>query len=297
MKKQYQPWFRVALQIRGSVIPAIAKQVIVCGGFAVLISLFYAQKYPVSLSLGSFLPSVGIVLGLLLVFRTNTAYDRFWEGRRLWGSIIINSTNLARRVWVAVEEIEPGDREKKNDILRLIAAFSVAVKLNLRTEPLDENLKEFISPSVYSKLKTAKTPPLEIVVFISEYLQQQANRKALDPYQLPALQNILDEMVGSLKGCQRILRTPIPFAYAIHLKQLLLIYCLLLPFQLVKDLQWWTGPIVALISFTVFGIEAIGLEIENPFGYDTNDLPLDNFCATIRGNIEDLITLTPGEKR
>jgi putative membrane protein len=84
-----------------------------------------------------------------------------------------------------------------------------------------------------------------------------------------------------------------PLAYAIHLKQLLLLYCLLIPFQFVKDLEFWTGPIVAVISFTLFGIEAIGIEIENPFGYDANDLPLDAICATMKRNIEDLISLTP----
>ena len=94
-------------------------------------------------------------------------------------------------------------------------------------------------------------------------------------------------------GCERILKTPMPLAYAIHLKQLLLIYCLLLPFQMVDKLGFWTGAIVALISFTLFGIEEIGLEIENPFGYDANDLPLDAICNTMKRNIEDLITLTP----
>jgi putative membrane protein len=84
-----------------------------------------------------------------------------------------------------------------------------------------------------------------------------------------------------------------PLAYAIHLKQLLLIYCLLLPFQLVSNLGWWTGVIVALISFTLFGIEEIGIEIEDPFGHDKNDLPLDAICSTMLRNIEDLITLTP----
>lgn len=97
-------------------------------------------------------------------------------------------------------------------------------------------------------------------------------------------------------GCQRILKTPIPLAYAIHLKQLLLLYCLFLPFQFVKELKIWTGPIVTLISFTVFGIEAIGIEIENPFGYDANDLPLDTICASIKRNIEDLISLTPEDE-
>ena len=110
------------------------------------------------------------------------------------------------------------------------------------------------------------------------------------------MQNLLSSMVDCLGGCERILKTPIPLAYAIHLKQLLLIYCLLLPFQLVKDLGWLTGAIAALVSFTLLGIEEIGIEIENPFGYDRNDLPLDGICSTMQRNIEDLITLTPSIK-
>jgi putative membrane protein len=100
-------------------------------------------------------------------------------------------------------------------------------------------------------------------------------------------------MVDVLGGCERILKTPIPPAYSIHLKQLLLIYCLTLPFQIVSQLQWWTAPIVCLVSFAVFGIEEIGIEIENPFGDDLNDLPLDNICRTMKINIEDLISFAP----
>lgn len=101
-------------------------------------------------------------------------------------------------------------------------------------------------------------------------------------------------MADSLGGCERILRTPMPLGYAIHLKHLLLIYCLLLPFQVVHNSGWWTGAIVALIliCFTLFGIEEIGIEIENLFGYDAT-LPLDAICHMMKRNIEDLITLTP----
>jgi putative membrane protein len=107
------------------------------------------------------------------------------------------------------------------------------------------------------------------------------------------MQELLNEMVNAMGGCERILKTPMPLAYAIHLKQLLLLYCLTLPFQFVSELSWWTGAIVALISFTLFGIEEIGIEIENPFGRDPNDLPLDTICQTMLRNIEDLMTLTP----
>ena len=92
--------------------------------------------------------------------------------------------------------------------------------------------------------------------------------------------------------CERILTTPIPLAYSIHLKQLLLIYCLSLPFQMVGQLEWMTAPIVALISFTLLGIEEIGIQIEDPFGHDANDLPLDRICNNMMRNIEDLIVVS-----
>ncbi|HEY9643352.1 MAG TPA: bestrophin family ion channel, partial [Coleofasciculaceae cyanobacterium] len=145
----------------------------------------------------------------------------------------------------------------------------------------------------YAKLKTMNNPPLEIAVWIQDYLQQQSYRHCLDNFQLHHMLQTLNIMVDSLGGCERILKTPIPLAYAIHLKQLLLIYCFTLPFQFVEELNWWTGAIVVLISFTLFGIEEIGIEIENPFGRDANDLPLDSFCETMQRNINDITTLEP----
>ncbi len=286
-------WFRLALRLKGSVIPSILSRVLGCGLFGVFISLVYSFKLPVSQPIFStVIPS--IVLGLLLVFRTNTAYERFWEGRKLWGGLVNNTRNLARQIWVDIAEVKPEDRTKKISALRLLVAFAVATKLHLRSEPVNTELEGLLSSSQYFKLKTMNHPPLEIAFWIGDYLQQQSQRQTLNHYQLPTLQGLLNNLVDILGGCERILKTPIPLAYAIHLKQLLLLYCLLLPFQFVAQLGWWTGPMVALVSFTLFGIEEIGIEIENPFGYDTNDLPLDAICATMRRNIEDLITLTPG---
>jgi putative membrane protein len=102
----------------------------------------------------------------------------------------------------------------------------------------------------------------------------------------------LNSMVDALGACERILMTPMPMAYALHLKQLLLLYCLSLPFQMVEGLGWMTGPIVGWLSFMLFGVEEIGIEIENPFGRDPNDLPLDNICNKMKHNIADLINST-----
>lgn len=292
MDKQKWQWFRVTFQLKGSVIPAVLPRTIICGLFGLIISVLHHFKLAVSLPiLASLIPN--IVLGLLLVFRTNTAYERFWEGRKCWGSIVNTVRNLARQIWVSVDENEPKDRESKIAALRLLVAFSVATKLHLRSEPINSELEDLMSESRYFKLKTMNNPPLEVAFWIGDYLQEQYGRNCLNVYQMNSLQNLINILVDNLGACERILKTPIPMAYVIHLKQLLLIYCLSLPFQMVGQLHWWTGLTVALISFTLFGIEEIGIEIENPFGHDANDLPLDAICATMRRNIEDLISLAP----
>ena len=123
-----------------------------------------------------------------------------------------------------------------------------------------------------------------LIFFLKPYQDEHLQVGQTVPIQL-AFNNLID----ALLGCERILKTPVPLAYTIHLKQLLLIFCFLLPFQLVGQMGWWTGPTVALISFTLLGVEAIGMEIENPFGYDANDLPLDTICAQIKRDIESIM--------
>lgn len=285
-------WFRVAFKVKGSVIPAVMPKVLLCGGFGVLISVLSARgvalAWPI---LGNVIPS--IVLGLLLVFRTNTAYDRFWEGRKAWGALLNIVRNLTRRIWVFVGETESSDRIHKQAVLRLIVSFAVAMKLHLRGEPVNQELLGLVDVRYRTALAEAPHPCLKIAFWLEDYLHQQYQQQRVDLYQVTTMNALLDGMVDSLGACERILKTPMPMAYAIHLKQLLLIYCLLLPFQLVGEIGFWTGAIVGLVSFTLFGIEEIGIEIENPFGRDHNDLPLDDICNTMIRNMEHLITLAP----
>ena len=286
-------WFKVVFRWQSSVIPTIIPRVIFCGLFGLLISIIHYYYTDVGLPiLSSVVPS--IVLGLLLVFRTNTAYERFWEGRKLWGSLVNSIRNLARMIWVSVIENSPQDREEKAKILRLLVVYAIATKTHLRGQSINiEEVVDLIPEYWYERLCKVHNPPLQVALLIGEYLQQEFERNCINSYQLTAMLKLLDIMVDVLGGCERILKTPIPVAYSIHLKQLLLIYCLTLPFQLVTELAWWTAPIVSVISFTVFGIEQIGIEIENPFGLDANDLPLESICQTIQINIEELINFIP----
>jgi putative membrane protein len=293
---RHRPWFRVLFRWQGSVVPAVLPRSLLCAGFGLFITYLYRSGVPVSFSsLGNIVPS--IVLGLLLVFRTNTAYERFWEGRKLWGQLVNTNRNLARQIWVAVQESESSNRDAKIHHLRLLVAFARATKQHLRCEPLDESFAAVVTSAELAKLQTMHHPPLEIAFWIADYLQSCFNQSRLNAIQLSALLGQVDILVDVLGGCERILKTPIPLAYVIHLKQLLLLYCLALPFQMVSALGWWTAIAVGLISFAVFGIEQIGIEIENPFGHDANDLPLDAICDTMQRNTEDLITLKPDNCR
>lgn len=290
MKKK-DNWFHIALRWKGSVVPEVLPRSLLCGLFGVVIYILHLLNIKVSLPiLGSIIPN--IVLGLLLVFRTNTAYERFWEGRKAWGTLVNTVRNLSRQILVAISEQQPRDRQAKVAAVKLLPAFAIALKLHLRSEPVNAELEANLSSEQFHRLKTMNHPPLEIAFWISSYLQEQAQQDKLDRYQLSDMVQLLNYMIDVAGICERILRTPIPLAYSIHLKQLLMIYSLSLPFQMVDQLEWMTGPIVALISFTLLGIEEIGIQIEDPFGLDPNDLPLDAICNTMQRNIEDLIAVS-----
>ncbi len=285
-------WFQLAFKIEGSVIPSIFTRVLFCTLFSLLISVIDYFKLPIQWSMfGGIIPNVisNLVLGLLLVFRTNTAYERFWEGRKEWGLIILNVRNLARQIKVYISENNHENIQEKNAAMDLLVAFAIATRLHLRNQEINGELKTLMTEEQFNQLKSVNHPPLEISLWIGNYLKKQYNQNCLSMDQLTAMNTLLDNMVSALTGCERIAYTPMPIAYAIHLKQLLLLYCLSLPFQIINDLQWYSAPIVGLISFTLLGIEEIGNEIENPFDGDANDLPLDEICQALSQNVADLI--------
>jgi putative membrane protein len=289
--KKKDSWFNIALRWKGSVVPEVLPRSLLCGLFGIVIYVLHLLHIRVSLPiLSSLIPN--IVLGLLLVFRTNTAYERFWEGRKAWGTLVNTVRNLSRQILVSISEQHPQEHYAKIAAVKLLPAFAIALKLHLRSQSINDELAANLSSEQFNRLKTMNHPPLEIAFWINSYLQEQAHQNKLDLYQLSGMIQLLHQMVDVIGICERILRTPIPLAYSIHLKQLLMIYSLSLPFQMVDQLEWMTGPIVALISFTLLGIEEIGIQIEDPFGHDPNDLPLDAICNTMQRNIEDLIAIS-----
>jgi len=289
-------WLSMALQFQGSIAPIVLPRVLFFTGFAFLISWLYQLKY-IGLSpvLESLTENVvcNLVLGLLLVFRTNAAYDKFWEGRKLWGTFVVNIRNLTREIQVGICANDHEATIAKVRVLRLLSAFAIATKLHLRQEPLDDHLKSLVSEIEVHKLKQLSNPPLEISLWISEYFHQQLRSQQIDTYRLNLLTYALNNLIEGLTGCERINKTPIPLAYSIYLKNLILIYCLGLPFNFIQNLGLWTAFFVGLVSFVLLGVEEIANEIELPFGRDSNDLPLDQICQNIIENTESVMAFIP----
>lgn len=284
---------QVILRLAGTVIPGILPSVCLWGGYGFLISLlnYWGILSPIidSKTISNAVVGLTLALSLLLVFRTNTAHDRFWEGRKLWGAMVNVVRNAVRGIWIYIEEKEPQDRQKKEAAMRLVTAFAVATKLHLRRDPMNSELQPLVSPLQYQRLLHTNHAPLDLAFWTGDYLQKQYEGQKLNVFQLTDLQNCIDEMVDILGGCERILKTPVPLVYTIVLKFLMIVYFLMSPLGLVQGLGLTTGLVTAFVSFIYLSINEVGAEIEEPFGHDPNDLPLDFICDTINRNVEDLI--------
>jgi len=297
------------LMLSSSVIPKTYTPIIIFIIYTTLLKLLYDnfKEYPFIDHI--FFPSslvtyLGLVLSLLLVFRNNSAYDRYWEGRKAWGSIIHHARNLSRHIWIGVD-IDENDKRKdeklnlKKGEMRLIIALAVSICHALRGEygwdyndlaELVQHVPRFNSLITVAPKRVLKILPLEIAYHIEGYIYHQ---KTMPVPFINASMASLNAIVENFTSCERILTSPIPLIYGVHIKHAMIIYLLTLPLQIIKTCGWASVIIVLLTSFTFFGIEAISSEIENPFGGDANDLKLEEFCKQINEEINNMMKYFP----
>lgn len=292
----YNPhdWRSHLLDIRGSMLPEIVGRVALCAGFSLVVTAVHQllpRWFPwFSLSVPSTAHSlVGPALGLLLVFRTNSSYDRFWEGRRLWGGMVNECRNLARQASAKLSAAPNQQRE----LILWTASFPYAAMSALRgTRTLAPSSSQ-LPPQEVQAVLAAQHLPLAVARKMTQTVVAARDQQALSDHLLMLIDNNVNLLVDYIGGCERIHRTPIPFAYMVHLRRAMILFCFTLPFALVGAFHWWTIAATFLTAFIFFGIEEIGVEIEDPFGFDENDLPLERFCQTIEANL--LAVLDPAD--
>lgn len=226
---------------------------------------------------------VGFVLSLLLVFRTNSSYDRWWEGRKIWGSFTNNSRNLALKL----NTLLPANHESREIFRVLIGNYIHAVKDHLRGNISHKHL-EYVSNYNEDFYVHYKHIPNRIGQAIYLEINRLYKSGIINAEQLLILNGELVSFTDNLGACERIRSTPIPPSYNIFIKKMIFLYVFTMPFGFVLEFKYWAAPIVTLIFYAFAGIEMIAEEIEDPFGTDNNDLQLDGIVKNVKGNLVEI---------
>jgi putative membrane protein len=282
----YNPkdWFIFIFRItRADTFRKLLPLMVAVGFYAWLIAFvglhyFDHQQWQFLRNVGQMHSVLGFVISLLLVFRTNTAYDRWWEGRKVWGALTNSSRNLAIKVRALVRE--EADIRFFN---QSIPAYAFALRNMLRE---NEDFQE-LDPVL--DLKRGKHLPNQIAARLYERLNALHLQDQLSPAQFLVLDTEIKALTDICGACERIKNTPIPFTYSVFIKKFIFLYVITLPFGWTFSMGYYVIPVVVLILYAMASLELIAEEIENPFGTDANDLPIDQICHNIRKHISELL--------
>lgn len=257
----------VLFAVRGSILPSILPQVATMAAVGCLAVILAHHLAPAFLSGLGAVPFtlIGIALSIFMSFRNSACYARWWEARGLWGQLLIESRSFARQVAHL-------DEATRAPLLLGLCAFATGLAARLRN---DDEAKAIAGWRADLDLRAAPSPCDAVLREVGRACAALVAAGRIDEIRLTLLEARLTQLSYVQGGCEKIKTTPLPFAYSLLLHRTALIFCVLLPFALAVPLGWWTPLVTTLVSYTFFGLDALGDELEDPFGYDTNDLPLD----------------------
>jgi ion channel-forming bestrophin family protein len=284
----YNPksWFKLIFAIHKSdTLRILWKELIYIGVFTVFIDYLVMTFFPKEVILEKLVAVyslIGFVISLLLVFRTNTAYDRWWEGRRKWGEMVNDSRNFASKIAVLVKNEEDRDFFK-----RMIPNFTHACKEHLRKGVDVEDLK--LTAVELDSLRSKNHIPLALSNLLFQKLIALRDEGILTPEDIFILDKNLNALMDSIGACERIKNTPIPFSYSLFLKKFIFIYVTTLPLAFVTIFGYWSALIATFVFYILVSMEVLAEEIEDPFGTDDNDLPTDQLCERIEANVVEVL--------
>jgi len=223
---------------------------------------------------------LGFVISLLLVFRTNTAYDRWWEGRKLWGGLVNNSRNFAMKLAVILQ-----DDKDRGYFRKMIPAYASILQKHLNNEDTSKQLFDNLD----LEIDHHNHKPNQVAKIIFHKINDLYTSKKITGDQLIILNAEFQSFTDICGACERIKNTPIPYSYSAFIKKFIFFYVMTLPFGYSFNLGYYVAPVVVFIFYVLASLELIAEEIEDPFGSDENDLPLKKMAENIKKHVEELI--------
>jgi ion channel-forming bestrophin family protein len=228
----------------------------------------------------------GAALGLLLVLRTNAGYERWWEGRRLWGAIVNETRNLAMTALAH----GPDDPDWRDRAVLLTAAFAHACRRSLRGQREIPEVVALVGHDEAERIVAAGHMPGYVALRIAEVLREGCERHGMDRFAFLQAEQMRSMLIDHVGGCERILKTPLPRAYSINIRRFIALFLGTLPFALLPKVGWLTPLVTLLVAYPILSLDDIGVELQNPFDARNQDhLPLDAICTTIEHDLRSLL--------
>ena len=281
-------FWREAFALYGSVTPHVMPFVFMFGlaasgicGISWLVERLFEVRVALAIAPFEF---AGAALGLLLILRTNAGYDRWWEARQLWGGIVNQSRNLV----IGAMAYGPNDLEWREKIVRWAAVFPHVARLSLRGELPSSEVANLVSSEDARRVATAEHMPSFVASILGDLLHEARETLGMDGFAFIQVDRERALLIDHIGACERIAKTPLPRAYSINIRRLIVFFLLTLPFSLLHllDNDWLVPFITMLVAYPVLSLDQIGVELENPFSTSSlNHLPLDDISAGIERNL------------
>jgi putative membrane protein len=274
--------------VRGSIIKRVFPQILLTSLLSSVVVLWHSL-WPGVLPVfaGAPFALLGIALSIFLGFRNNACYDRWWEARRQWGTIVFSARHFARQTLILEATSGEAGIAARKRLLTLVIAFVQSLVPHLRTGISRDKVERLLSPDMQQRYGASRNPPEALSLEIARELAVLRATGMLTDINYQMLDRTLVDLTLAQASCERIRWTPVPFGYTLLLHRTAHLFCLMLPFGFDDVLGWFMPFGTALVAYTFFGLDALGDELEEPFGNLPNALPIEALADTIEINVRE----------
>ena len=280
-------WWTLLFVWRGSMMTQMLPQLLIVAALSVLAvwteGTIFKHKVPLNATPFTL---VGVALALFLGFRNSSAYDRWWEGRKLWGALVNTMRTLTRQVLTMTGDAPKAAKDKR-EFIDMLVAFTYAMRDQLRGDVFARSA-ELLPPALAEEVDRARYKPFIILRGMGEWVSARYKEGAFGEITMTAIDRNLVELSNILGGCERIAATPVPFGYSVMIHRVVYFYCALLPFGLVDAIEWMTPAVALVMAYSFIALDSLAGELEMPFGRDESDLALDAIALNIELSIREM---------